>query len=141
MRAYQFGVMAALAAMGSIGAATAAPCYVIFDRNDVVIFRDEVPPFDLSDPKSAERAALRQRGQHLLIAEFEKCNPVGYISSTTGGTTATVDEIVMQLRPAIATSIGSGSTGYVTSASPGGGGASVASPTARAARPAPRPAY
>jgi len=69
-----------------------------------VIYRDLVPPFDLGPTQSAERTALRQRGLLLLIAEFEKCYPVGYISAATGGTTATVDEIVMQLKPAISTS-------------------------------------
>ena len=68
MRAYRIGVAAALAAMGAIGAATASPCYVILDRNDAVVFRDAVPPFDLSDPKSQDRMALRQSGA-LLVAD------------------------------------------------------------------------
>ncbi len=49
---------------------------------------------------------MRQRGEHLLVAEFDKCEPVGFISPTTGGNTATVDDIVMQLKPAIAPSVG-----------------------------------
>lgn len=85
--------------------ALAAPCYVIYDRNDAVIYRDYEPPFDLSDDNSPERAQLRRQGQHLIVAEFDNCNPVGYISATTGGTTATVDEIVMQLKPAIGTTV------------------------------------
>ncbi len=95
--------------------AMAAPCYLIIDSKDVVLYRDLVPPFDLSATRSAERDRLRQRGQVLVIAEFEKCNPVGYISTTTGGTTASVDDIVMQLKPAISTSIGApDSPGVVT---------------------------
>lgn len=94
-------VLAALAAP-----ALAAPCYVIYDRNDTVVYRDYDPPFDLGDPKAPERSMMRRQGQHLLVAEFENCNPVGYISAATGGTAASVDEIVMQLKPAIGTSVG-----------------------------------
>jgi len=106
MRKYTLGVATALAAAIWAGTAAAAPCYVIFDRNETVIFRDSVAPFDLSDPKSPERAALRQHGQHLLIAEFEHCNGVGYISAATGGSTATVDDIVSQLKPYRISSLG-----------------------------------
>ena len=94
-------LVAALAAVPAL----AAPCYVIYDRNDAVVYRDYEPPFDLGDPNAAERAMMRRHGQHLLVAEFERCNPVGYISAATGGTTATVDEIVMQLKPAIGTAV------------------------------------
>ena len=86
--------------------AAAAPCYLILDSKDAVLYRDIVPPFDLSVAESPARAALRQRGQILLVAEFDNCRPVGYISTTTGGTSASVDEIVMQLKPAISTSVG-----------------------------------
>lgn len=88
------------------GLAVAAPCYLVIDKNDVVVYRDIQPPFDLGAAKSAERAALRQRGLLLLVADFDNCYPVGYISATTGQTTATVEEIVMQLKPAIATNLG-----------------------------------
>lgn len=106
MRLPAFAAAAAtLACALFVGPVLAAPCYVIYDRNDTVIYRDYDPPFDLGNTKSPEREMMRRQGQHLLIAEFEKCNPVGYISAATGGTTATVDEIVMQLRPAIGTSV------------------------------------
>jgi hypothetical protein len=114
--------------------ALAAPCYVIVDRNDVVVYRDTAPPFDLSNAGSTERATLRQRGQHLMIAEFDRCYAVGYISSTTGATTATVDEIVMQLKPAIGTSVGSAKAGTY---SPSGNAISApAAPAPRAPAPA-----
>ena len=93
-------------ALGLALPVAAAPCFLILDSKDVVLYRDLVPPFDLSVPQSSERAALRQRGQILLIAEFENCRPVGYVSAVTGGTSASVDEIVMQLKPAISTSVG-----------------------------------
>lgn len=112
--------------IGLAGTATAGTCYVVLDRTDTVIFRDVTPPFDLSDGKSPERAAMRQRGEHLLIADFDKCEPAGYISPTTGGTTASVDDIVTQLKPAIAPSMGS-RQGNAAKAAPG------AAPAARAA--------
>ena len=97
-------VLVALAAAPAV----AAPCYVIYDRNDTVVYRDYDPPFDLDNPKAPERSLMRRQGQHLMVAEFENCNPVGYISASTGGTTATVDEIVMQLKPAVGTSVTGG---------------------------------
>lgn len=107
--------------------AVAGPCFLVIDDKDVVIFRDTVPPFDLSLSPSADRAAMRERGQLLLIAEFENCRPVGFISPVTGGTSATVDEIVMQVQPAISTSVGGAiNPGVVTGFRSGN---SVARPT------------
>lgn len=98
--------LALAVALGLALPAAAAPCFLIIDSKDVVLYRDLVPPFDLSVPQSPERAALRQRGQILLVAEFENCRPVGFVSTVTGGTSASVDEIVMQLKPAISPSVG-----------------------------------
>lgn len=106
--ARQLGWLVACAiGIGAAATATAGTCYVVLDRNDTVIFRDVTPPFDLSETKSPERAAMRQRGEHLLVADFDKCEPAGFISPTTGGTTASVEDIVTQLKPAIAPSVGS----------------------------------
>lgn len=106
--ARQLGWLVACAiGIGAAGTATASTCYVVLDRDEAVIYRDVVPPFDLSDGKSPERTALRKRGEHLLIADFDKCEPAGFISPTTGGTTASVEDIVTQLKPAIAPSVGS----------------------------------
>ena len=100
MRIEILAVAAAL--LAASGAAVAAPCYVVYDRNDAVIYRDYKPPFDLSDPKSPERDMLRRQGQHLLVAEFvEECNPVGAVS---GATAVSVEDIVKEVRPAIASS-------------------------------------
>ena len=130
-------IAAGLLALCAASLAVAAPCYVILDRNDVVVYRDTAPPFDLSTAGASDQAMLRKRGQHLLIAEFDQCNAVGYISPTTGATTATVDEIVMQLKPAIGTSVGN-SSGSSTSGATGGVTGSRAAP-APAAVPAPAP--
>ena len=105
MRTRSLWLAAAIAALGTATTAAAAPCFIVVDRDDAVVYRDVQPPFDLSDLKSPERAAMRKRGQHLIVAEFERCYAVGYISPTTGATTASVEDIVMQLQPAIATSM------------------------------------
>lgn len=114
-----YWIAAMLAGASWAGAASAAPCYVIYDRSDAIIYRDYAAPFDLSDPKAPERTMMRQQGQHLLVAEFDKCNPVGFISPTTGATTATVDEIVNGVRPAIATSIANSGGAVASGARPG----------------------
>src|SRR4029079_4930668 len=122
MRKFAIGIAAGLAAMCATGLATAAPCYIIFDSNDAVIFRDIESPIDLSSAGAAERAALRQRGQHLLVAEFENCYPVGYISPVTGFTATSVDDIVTTLRPAMSPAVGSNRGGTVTAGAPGNSG-------------------
>ena len=102
--------------LSASSAAFGAPCYVVFDRNDAIVYRDYKPPFDLSDPTSRERDMMRRQGQHLLVAEFgEDCNPVGFISATTGATTASVEEIVNNVRPAVASSV---ATSGATQAAP-----------------------
>jgi len=141
MRTNGYLLAALLASAGWTGLASAAPCYVIYDRDDAVIYRDYTPPFDLSNDKSPERAMLRQNGQHLLVAEFDNCNPVGYISPTTGATAASVDEIVNGVQPAIATQI-TGTGGTVQGgARPGAKPAPSATPRpSAAAAPAAAPA-
>jgi len=119
--------------------AVAAPCYVVYDRSDAVVYRDYAPPFDLSDPKAPERAMMRKQSQHLLIAEFDNCDPVGFISPTTGATTATVEEIVNGVRPAIATSVAN--SGGTVKAGVRPGSAPAARSGAAAAAAAPKKSY
>lgn len=102
MRAHALSLLLFAAAMP----AAAVPCYVVYDRSDQVIYRDNTPPFDLSDPNAPERAMMRKQGQHMLMAEFDNCDPVGFISPVTGANTATVDEIVSGVQSAVATSVG-----------------------------------
>jgi len=114
VRILTLAVAALLLSMGS--AAVAAPCYVIYDRNDAIIYRDYKPPFDLSNINSREREMMRKQGQHLLVAEFlEDCNSVGFISPTTGATAASVEQIVGDVRPTITSSV---TTSGATQAAP-----------------------
>ena len=106
IRLRQLVAVAALSGLVWTGTASAVTCFIIFDRNDNVVYRDANPPVDLSDLGAQQRASLRARGMHLLVAEFDQCFSTGYIATTTGSATASVDEIVMSLRPAIDPSVG-----------------------------------
>jgi hypothetical protein len=106
MQTWKAAAIVGLAALCSAQSASAITCYLILDRNDAVVYRDSSPPFDLSETQSPQRTALRQRGHHLMIAEFDNCYSVGYVSTASGGGTVSVDEIVMQLKPAISTTVG-----------------------------------
>lgn len=119
MHTWKAAAIVGMAALCSAQSASAITCYLILDRNDAVVYRDSTPPFDLSETQSPQRAALRQRGHHLMIAEFDNCFSVGYVTTASGGGTVTVDEIVMQLKPAIGTAVGK--PNYV----PGTGGTQI----------------
>ena len=85
-------IAAALAVSG--GAAEAATCYVLFDRYDNVVYRNTVSPIDLSDQGAAERAALRQRGEYLLVMDSDRCAPVSFVFGAAGSKTLSIDETV-----------------------------------------------
>lgn len=82
------------------GVAGAMSCYTVLDRNDNVVYRGNLPPIDLSERGNAEREALRNRGQHLIAMEVDRCIGVEYFTGIAGSTTLTVDQIVggIQLR-------------------------------------------
>ena len=78
----------------SAGAADAATCYVLFDRFDNVVYRSTVSPIDLSDQGAAARAALRQRGEYLLVMDSDRCAPVTFVFGAAGSKTLSLDETV-----------------------------------------------
>jgi hypothetical protein len=78
----------------SAGAAEAATCYVLFDRFDNVVYRSTVSPIDLSDQGGAARAALRQRGEYLLVMDSDRCAPVTFVFGAAGSKTLSLDETV-----------------------------------------------
>jgi hypothetical protein len=78
--------------------AQALTCHIVLDRNDNVIYRDAVPPVDLSDRGKDERAAMRQRGEFLLMMEADQCPTFVATSNASGAAGASVDEIVAGLR-------------------------------------------
>jgi hypothetical protein len=85
-------ITAALAV--SAGTAEAATCYVLFDRYDNVVYRNTVSPIDLSDQGAAARAALRQRGEYLLVMDSDRCPPVTFVFGAAGSKTLSIDETV-----------------------------------------------
>jgi hypothetical protein len=78
----------------SAGTAEAVTCYMLFDRFDNVVYRNTVSPIDLSDQGAAARAALRQRGEYLLVMDSDRCPPVTFLFGAAGSKTLSIDETV-----------------------------------------------
>ena len=81
-------------AIALAGPAAAVTCYEILDRSDNVVYRGTIAPVDLSDKGAPEREALRQRGQHLIAMEVERCIGIEYFTGSAGSAGLTVDQIV-----------------------------------------------
>ena len=78
----------------SAGTADAVTCYMLYDRFDNVVYRNTVSPIDLSDQGAAARAALRQRGEYLMVMDSDRCPPVTFVFGTAGSKTLSIDETV-----------------------------------------------
>jgi hypothetical protein len=121
------------------GSASAINCYTVLDRSDNIVYRGIIPPIDLSEKGQAERDAMRQRGQHLIAMDTDRCLGIEYFTGSAGSSALTVDQIVgaIPLR-------GQSPGGYVAPftemapASTGSGSSGGAAPAPRApATPAP----
>ena len=96
-----------IGAMGVAGAAllcasasvSAMNCYTVLDRNDNVVYRGTIPPVDLSERGAAEREAMRQRGQHMIAMDADRCPGVEYFTGSAGSSTLSVDQIVGGIVP------------------------------------------
>jgi len=96
-----------IGAMGVAGAAllcasasvSAMNCYTVLDRNDNVVYRGTIPPVDLSERGAAEREAMRQRGQHMIAMDADRCPGVEFFTGSAGSSTLTVDQIVGGIVP------------------------------------------
>jgi hypothetical protein len=87
-------------------ACTAAPaaafeCYVIVDRNNEVVYQDSRPPIDLSPDGAAARDALRAHGQQLVTLDTQRCPAIDRGHLAGKGGSASVEEIVEGMRPAV----------------------------------------
>jgi hypothetical protein len=111
--------LTALALIGVAAPAAAVNCYMIVDRSNEVIYQDITSPVDLSDQGSAERDALRRRGQQLVALDAERCPAIDRARIAGKGGPATVDEIVAGMRPAA--SFGTGATPASTAPDAAGG--------------------
>ena len=129
--------VAIVSAFSCSATAYALTCHIVLDRADTVVYRDIVPPVDLSDRGRAARTAMRQRGEFLLMIEADQCSRFVATTGAAGAGGATVDEIVAGLRSYQVAGSGAGvmSSGVVSNARPS---ATPAAPSAPPALPAPR---
>jgi hypothetical protein len=130
--------VAIVAAFSCSATASALTCHIVLDRADTVVYRDIVPPVDLSDRGRADRTALRQRGEFMLTIEADQCSRFVATTGGAGAGGATVDEIVAGLRSYQVAGSGAGvmSSAVMSSARPSAGPA--AAPSAPPALPTPR---
>lgn len=103
--------------------AEAMVCNIVFDRNDQVIYRGTTPPLDLSDGGSRARAAMRQRGEYLMVIDTDRCLQVAPAAAGSG--TSSVEDIVAGMRPYLGRS-----GGRVTPGGAAAGGAGTGVPSA-----------
>jgi hypothetical protein len=82
----------ALAAVLAAPPAAAVTCYVVMDRNDNVIYRDIMPPVDMSDAGKSAREAMRQRGEFFLFHEAEICPSVEFFTGAAGTVALSLDQ-------------------------------------------------
>lgn len=126
-----------LAGMTCIAAATPAHaviCYVIYDRNENIIYQSTYPPLDMSNAGLPEREALRARGEHLTFGDIAQCPTVVFLTGAGGTSDLRVDEVVAGMS---ARNIpGTQSGGTATSSLPG----NARTTPARAPAAAPAPA-
>ena len=129
--------VAIVAAFSCSATAYALTCHIVLDRADTVVYRDIVPPVDLSERGRAARTAMRQRGEFLLMIEADQCSRFVATTGAAGAGGATVEEIVAGLRSYQVAGSGGGvmSSGAVSSARPGAGPAAPGAPAAPAALP------
>jgi hypothetical protein len=86
-------IIAAALALAA-GSANAVTCYLLFDRFDNVVYRNTVSPIDLSEQGAAARAALRQRGEYLMVMDSDRCPPVTFVFGAAGSKTLSIDDTV-----------------------------------------------
>ena len=112
--------LAIVAALSCSATASALTCHIVLDRADTVVYRDTVPPVDLSERGRAARAAMRQRGEFLLMIEADQCSRFVATTGAAGAGGATVEEIVAGLRSYQVAGSGGGvmSSGVMSGARP-----------------------
>jgi hypothetical protein len=128
--------LAIVAAFSCSATASALTCHIVLDRADTVVYRDTVPPVDLSERGRAARAAMRQRGEFLLMIEADQCSRFVATTGAAGDGGATVEEIVAGLRSyQVAGSGGGFMSSAVTSSARPSAGPAPSSPAAPSAPP------
>ena len=80
--------------------ARAVTCFVVFDRNENVIYRDVFPPVDLSDAGKVDREAMRQRGEFLMFMDAAQCPRLEFLTGAAGNVGLRLDEALAPTREA-----------------------------------------
>ena len=75
-------------------AAGAFTCYMLYDRNDNLVYRDTISPVDMSDQGASARESMRNRGDYLVVADADRCPQVTFVFGAAGSSTLSVDSIV-----------------------------------------------
>jgi hypothetical protein len=132
------------AALGlAVGAAClpaeAMVCNIVFDRNDQVVYRDVTPPLDLSDGGSRARAAMRQRGEYLMVIDTDRCAQV--VPRTDNSSAASVEDIVGGMRPYMGRGGGQPTSGEAAAGGTGSAVRTAAPAAASTSRGSSTPAY
>jgi hypothetical protein len=86
---FAFALVAALAAAP---AAHAFTCYVVIDRSDNTIYRDIIPPVDMSDAGIPARDAMRKRGEFMLFYDVDACPRVEFFTGAAGSVGVRLDQ-------------------------------------------------
>lgn len=95
MRLRLFGpVLGAVAYVIAASPAHALICYVIYDRNESVIYQSTYPPLDMSSAGYAQREALRARGEHLTFGDIAQCPTVVFLTGAGGNSELRVEDVV-----------------------------------------------
>jgi hypothetical protein len=112
MRVFPIVVAASAAALAlQAPAANAFTCYMLYDRNDNLVYRDTISPVDMSDQGAAARESMRDRGDYLVVADADRCPQVTFVFGAAGSSTLSVDSIVGGMP------VGPGPSGFASSRS------------------------
>ena len=103
MTASRFRVaLAALTLAAAASQAQAVTCYVVYDRTENVIYRDVIPPVDLSDAGAQEREAMRKRGETMMFMESDTCPRLEFFTGGAGNIGLRLDDALAPSPNAVA---------------------------------------
>jgi hypothetical protein len=87
-------ILASSLCVAAANPARAVICYVIYDRNENIVYQNTYPPVDMSIAGQAQRDALRARGEHLTFGDFNQCPNLVFLTGVGGMSDLKVDEVV-----------------------------------------------
>ena len=94
MRKFTIPLAALGAALALASPARAFTCYMLYDRNDNLVYRDTLSPVDMSEQGDAAREAMRRDGEYLIVADADRCPQVRFVFGAAGSKTLSVDAVV-----------------------------------------------